>query len=822
MIYPGFISRTALIASIVSLLYSAEPVAGQSPPSIHSCFPAGCQIGQTVEVTVSGDHLQSQVSLKCSLPDVETVALGGSRFRLTIPPDAPVGHCDIQAVSKDGISVPWTFLIGNRDELTEVEPNDAITQSQSIPLNSVINGRIDKANNVDRFMFTASAGQRVVIECHAERIDSTLRAVLEVLDTEGRRLAVNRGYFATDPLIDFQVPADGSYIISLSDLTGSENERHVYRLAVDCGPRVAFAVPCVVQRGTTSRVRLYGWNLNSNVEDNEKNGMESIEIELPASLTGPTRHLSTRLLSTQPVITAHSFAYHYPGSHAPVLIGTTDIPVTQDDFSNHSVNSAQELTVPCEVSGQLVTGDEQDWYAFTAHRGEVIHIEAFGHRLQSPVDLQISIVEASGSSSPRELATFGDEVRNLGGVFRTDHTDPVGRFVCPEDGRYLIVIRNVTGGVSTDSRRIYRLCVRREEPDVQVIAVPHESPGAAINVRHNGRFLLDLIAIRRRGLDSSIRVTASHLPPGIDFPDVWFGPGVCRTVGVISADRNAAVLSDELQLETLSDATPGVSRSVLGGAVTSPVTPYPRGRMLSRLQMAVAGEATVRITADAHQPVDHHIYGMLSPKHSPGGIVDVAVQIDRQDMTHESPVKLIGVGLPNSIRNQTVTIPPGRSLGYLSFYLPPNLPVGNYSFGIKATTTAPNADKSPQSVTIFSNPVTIEVNPPALLLTIDPFADTEVKRGEIIQLPYHVRRLNGFIGKMHTELASAGVITNVPGLRGRGVTSTGQADRASIQVEVNRDAPLGEQQFLRLFAVGVVEDEVVYHGSQFVRMEITD
>ena len=820
--YSGFIARTVLFASVVSLLCIQERAVAQSAPSIQSCFPAGCQVGQTVEITVSGDHLQNQASLNCSLPGAVSVALGESRFQLTIPPDAPTGHCDLQAVSKDGISVPWTFMIGNRDEFTEVEPNDAVAEPQSIPLNCVINGRINSKNDADRFVFTASAGQRVVIECHAERIDSTLRAVLEVMDTKGQRLAVNRGYFSTDPLIDFHVPRDGAYVVSVSDLTGSENERHIYRLAVDCGPRVAFAIPCVVERGTASRVRLYGWNLHSDVQDSAETGMDSIEVDLPASLTWPAERLPARLLSAQSLVAAHSFAYHYPGSHAPVIIGLTDVPVTHNDLPNHSTGSAQKLSVPCEVSGQLVVGDEQDWYSFTAHRGEVIHVEAFGNRLQSPVDLQISIVEASGSPVPRELATFGDEVQNLGGAFRTDHTDPAGRFVCPQDGRYLIVVRNVTGGVSADPRRVYRLSIRREEPDVQVVAVPHESPGAAINVRHNGRFLLDLIAIRQRGLDGSIRVTASHLPPGIDFPDVWFGPGVCRTVGVVSADRNASVTRDQLQLETLSEFTPAVSRRVLGGAVTSPVTPYPRGRIVSNLQMAVAGEAKIRITADAHQPVDHHIYGMLSPKHSPGGIVDIAVQIDRQDATHESPVKLIGVGMPDSIRNETVTIPAGQSLGYLSFYLPANLPVGNYSFAIKATTTVPNADKTPQTVTIFSNPVTIEVNPPALLLTIAPFADTQVKRGEIVQVPYHVRRLNGFIGKMHTELASAGVITNVPGLRGRGVTSTGQADRASIQIEVNNDAPLGDQQFLRLFAVGVVEDEVVYHGSHFVRMEITD
>ena len=69
---------------------------------------------------------------------------------------------------------------------------------------------------------------------------------------------------------------------------------------------------------------------------------------------------------------------------------------------------------------------------------------------------------------------------------------------------------------------------------------------------------------------------------------------------------------------------------------------------------------------DAQQP-HHHLYGTLQAHHSPGGIVDVAIQIDRRGAAHEAPVKLIGIGLPDSMVNQTTTIPGGRSTGYLSY-----------------------------------------------------------------------------------------------------------------------------------------------------------
>jgi hypothetical protein len=125
-------------------------------------------------------------------------------------------------------------------------------------------------------------------------------------------------------------------------------------------------------------------------------------------------------------------------------------------------------------------------------------------------------------------------------------------------------------------------------------------------------------------------------------------------------------------------------------------------------------------------------------------------------------------------------------------------------------------------VRVISNPVLFQVEPAAFRVEIDPFSVTRVRRGETFQLAYSAKRLNGFIGKLHTELASPGHVTNVPGLRGRGETFVGQTDRGSLQIIVNDDAPIGPQQFLQLLTVGVVEDVPTYYGSCFVPLEIVE
>ena len=67
-----------------------------------------------------------------------------------------------------------------RLERLEEEPNDSHDGAQPVSLDVVINGRIEQGGDLDRFAFTAMKDQRVVIECRAERIDSTLRAVMEL------------------------------------------------------------------------------------------------------------------------------------------------------------------------------------------------------------------------------------------------------------------------------------------------------------------------------------------------------------------------------------------------------------------------------------------------------------------------------------------------------------------------------------------------------------------------------------------------------------------------------------------------------------------
>ena len=85
---------------------------------------------------------------------------------------------------------------------------------------------------VDFYSFQGSKGKTVAIDCAAVGIDSRLTPVVILADAKGADLLVNR----TGGMMQFLPPADGTYIIKVSDLTFQGGDRFFYRLALQAAP----------------------------------------------------------------------------------------------------------------------------------------------------------------------------------------------------------------------------------------------------------------------------------------------------------------------------------------------------------------------------------------------------------------------------------------------------------------------------------------------------------------------------------------------------------------------------------------------------------
>ena len=777
--------------------FNQHTEAQEPGPRLTLIHPAGGRAGTSFEVQLAGSGLDGLASLICDDPRITAVPLGNQRFTVAIAKEVPPGLYDLRARGDRGLSAPRSVFVSPLETIVAAEPSDTV---QTVKAGVSISGRIESPGNVDRFKFAVKAGQRVVIDCWAERLDSKLRAVLELENYQGIKIASNRGYNGLDPLIDHRATSDGELVVKVFDLTYTGSPEHIYRLDIDTGPRLEFAQPNVVEQGKNSRVGLFGQNLNNPLE---------VEIQAPAKATGVPR-----IFARPSRFDVEEFAFDLQGKASPIALGLTDLAVVTDPDTNHQPDSALALDWPVEVSGRLEAGDENDWYRVAMKRGEVLWCELYGERIGSPVDLEFSVYDAKGQ---REWLRVSDAPEHLESpVIPTNHSDPSGRWVAPADGSYLIAVRNVIGGNDRDPRRIYRMSIRREEPGFHLLAIPggDRDPGVC-NVARGGRALIDLFVSRKQGFSGPIRVSASGLPSGLECPDVWFGPGVEKVSAIVSALDDCDLTTSGITLTGRAELG-GIEliREARGATTIPTASATPAGRLTGRIALGVVPKTSWSITATPSRSLV-----------SQGAIVDVAIVNALSDGAKTGLVELWGVGLPAERDSRPGSIASGQSKGWYSFQVPRSLAPGLYTFAIRGQTTVsrpgpkPGDKPSESAATAISNPVTIEVVPGAFDISLDPHNPEKIRRGQVIQIQYKAFRRNGFIGKIHTELnAPDGVV----GLRARGVTFVGLTDSGSLQLVASDDAPLGRQPFLRLEGVGTVEDEPIHHAGCFLDLEITD
>ncbi len=155
------------------------------------------------------------------------------------------------------ISNPEPLAIDDLPESFDWEANDD-PAPQRVTLPVIVNGRMD-AGDWDVFQFSGKAGDRVVAEVTARRLDSPLDSMLKVTDAAGKLLALNddcedvgsglNTHHADLP--DAQLPADGTYCVHLGE-RGSRRRRRICLPVADQPAAASISVLRVVPSSVTS------------------------------------------------------------------------------------------------------------------------------------------------------------------------------------------------------------------------------------------------------------------------------------------------------------------------------------------------------------------------------------------------------------------------------------------------------------------------------------------------------------------------------------------------------------------------------------------
>ena len=120
-----------------------------------------------------------------------------------------------------------------------------------VQLPAVVNGQI-LSGQVDRYRFAAKKGQHLVLAVSAQQlvpyiadaVPGWFQAAITLSDEQGKELAYAGSYrFHPDPVLHYEVPRDGKYVVEINDSVFRGREDFVYRMALGELPFVTGIFP---------------------------------------------------------------------------------------------------------------------------------------------------------------------------------------------------------------------------------------------------------------------------------------------------------------------------------------------------------------------------------------------------------------------------------------------------------------------------------------------------------------------------------------------------------------------------------------------------
>jgi hypothetical protein len=183
-------------------------------PRAKAVLPAGGKPGESLSVRWIGD------------------AAGDTTTTVKLP--AALDR-DFGLVRQDdkGISpYPNLFRLNSLGNVIEKEPNEDQAHATPFEAPMALNGVIEKAGDIDHFVFKAKKGQVFDIHCYARRIRSPLDPVMYLAKKGAGAMLGADDAIGPDSYFRFQAPEDAEYLIWLVDHLGKGGPDYFYRIEV--------------------------------------------------------------------------------------------------------------------------------------------------------------------------------------------------------------------------------------------------------------------------------------------------------------------------------------------------------------------------------------------------------------------------------------------------------------------------------------------------------------------------------------------------------------------------------------------------------------
>jgi hypothetical protein len=852
--------RLAGVPAVLALLLlwsSAVAQQQQGPgiavPRLLTVSPNGGKVGSAVDMVLTGTDLDDPTGLLFSHPKITAEVVNepepppdpkkkdpqpkkkgqvgptmSVRYKVTVPPDVPLGMHDVRLVNKLGVSNPRAFVVGDLNEVPEQkDPHNDVEKAQRVELNTTINGVISTPTEVDYYVFKGAKGQRVVVSCPSASIESRLHPVLEVYDAAGKKLASNRDYRGTDALVDVTLPADGDYSVRLFQFTHlAGGPEYFYRLSITTAPWIDAIFPPVVEPGKPATLTLYGRNLPNGQPDPTAVLFGTVLEKATVTVNVPNDPMTVQRLGYSGHIEPASsgldgFEYRVrnaAGSSNPYLLVLGRNPVVADNNANVTRDKAQEVPVPCEVVGRLDKTHGHAWYAFNAKKGDVYSIELIGERIGAPVDFAIVLYNPDPKVPPMiEL----DDVQPTDAEFLSPNqfytrtSDPARyQFKPATDGRYLVLVKSQEATHRAGPRQLYSLRITPEQPDFRLVAMaPTPVFPEACVLRQGGHQDFTVFVWRRDGFNSEITLSAEGLPPGVTCPPQVIGPTIKQGVLVLTAAADAPEWTGEIKIKGTAtvNGQPAV-REARAATITwagNPQQPIAAHTRLDRaICLAVRDKAPFVLTAETDK--------FAAPQ---GDKVTVPLKIDRLWPDFKGPININALGLPTGMtfnnNNAPMAVPAEKAS--LVLVIGPTVAPGNYTVVFRGTAQIPYSkdpmakQKPNVNIALPATPVTITVVPKSLANLTVP-ANANAKVGAETKVTIKLARQFDYKGEFKVQLVQG---PNDKGVTAPDITIPAGKDDGELVLTVAADAPPGNRPNLLIRATAMFNGAEVKHEAKF-------
>lgn len=698
-----------LSACVLVAVFSAQVRAQYPTANLTSISPAGAKVGSEVEVKISGVDLDSVDKLVFSHPGITAaIKMEGpndfqksaqpveNTFLVKIADNVPPGVHEARAVGRYGMTNPRAFHVGTLNEAADDGSNTSRDKAAEVALGTIVNGQVE-GDRIDYFKLSLTKGQRILVDCWAQRIDSRMDGTLLLLDPTGTELRRVRDTEGTDPVLDFTAPSDGEYLLGVFDFVYGGGGEYFYRLAVHNGPFIDFVFPPVGQPGKSGKFTVYGRNLPGGkpVEGLTVEGAALEQVEVDINIPGDanvTRQLQVASLMHphQGPIDAMTYQLTGPqGASNTVHIGFASAPVVVETEGNDDPAKGQQVSIPCEYSGQFFPRGDRDWIQFEAKQGDVYWIDVVSHQLGLSTDPFLVVEQVTkndkGEENVSQVATMDDAGQannnNQPQMFDMRSNDPRYRFEAKADATYRIGISDLYGDSRGDPRMVYRLIIRKAEPDFRLVAYcePQNNRNqfdvCASVLRRGGATPLKVAIIRRDGFQGEVEITAENLPQGVTCGGAIVGGDSDSAELIFMADENAPAWAGNIQVVGKSTIDgQQVTRQARGGSLVwgtkNIQQELPFARLTRDIGLSVMDKETepVSVTAGDGKVIETSI----------GGKVELPIKVARRN-GFSGAVKLKAAGLPKDVQAKDADV--GGGDGKMEISLANNrIPAGSYTF----------------------------------------------------------------------------------------------------------------------------------------------